>query len=574
MWQTNIQVAMEQKEADCVFKNAKVICTFTEEVISANVAISNDRIVSLNFNGKAKEEIDLKGAYIAPSFMDAHIHIESSMLHPRTFAEAVVPHGTGLIVTDPHEISNVLGLDGFRFMKNNSQNLPIDMRFSIPSCIPSTTLETSGAIWNASDIEKICKEYPDVISLSEMMNAPGVYFSSNDVLEKIDVAHRYNLPIDGHAPLLTGKQLQAYLNADILNDHECSNIEEALEKMRSGMWLLIREGTAAKNLSSLVSLIQNNTIHRICVCTDDKHADEISQEGHLDYIFSLLCKYGINPIRAIRLLTLNTATMYKIPHLGAIAPNYWANFIIFDSLENFKVQSVYYHGQKVAQDGTYLYNDTTQVIPPANSIVLPPNYKQALQQFPTQGKVNCIKAIQGELLTNHIVVDAEDVLQKDKDVAYIAVIERYGKTNNIGLGFAQGFGLFNGALGTTVAHDSHNLLIIGKDIKDMTLIAEHLAKVGGGFCVAEHQQILATVPLTIAGLMSTENASTVKEQMENLQNALKKIGCKNSAPFMTASFLALPVIPALKITDYGLISLDSTGFHKIPTAVTSEILNK
>lgn len=352
--QERIKVAMGEKEADVLFINGKVISTFTEEIYEQDVAVANGRIVSIGEKVTAKATVDLKGQYLAPSFIDAHIHIESSMLSPEGFASVVVPHGTGAVISDPHEIVNVLGIKGYEYMLEASQNLPMDIHLSIPSCVPATHMETSGAVISAEDFEHIYKLNPSTPALSELMNYPGVYFCDPDVLKKVATAQKLGLSIDGHSPMLKGKNLNGYLNASIATDHECTTAAEAYEKLRKGMYVLMREGSAARNLTALLPVLQDSTAHRLCICSDDRHPNELQEYGHLDRILRMMIHKGIDPIRAIRIMTLNPAIAYNLKNQGGIGIGYWANLVVLDNLTEPTVTKVYHKGNKVAENGKLL----------------------------------------------------------------------------------------------------------------------------------------------------------------------------------------------------------------------------
>lgn len=549
-----ISVAMGNQPADLLLKNAKVVCTFSEEILETQVAIAKERIVSLGYDVEAKKTVDLQGAYLSPSFIDAHIHIESSMLCPERFAQAVIPHGTGAVISDPHEIVNVLGWEGWEYMNKAASGLPMDVLYTIPSCVPATSMETSGAIFTSQDIKRAKEIYPHSPALSEMMNYPGVCFADKDVLEKIAISQKAHLLCDGHAPMLQGKMLQAYLNANILTDHECVTAKEAEEKIRMGMFVLMREGSAARNLINLLSIIKDGNIHRLCIASDDRHPEDLLHKGHLDYTLKMLVSNNVPFARAIRLMTLNPALLYNLKGKGAIAPGYYADMVVLSSMEDPRVQQVYYHGEKIAENGKLYHTLEPRKIPERNSIKLPKNFSQTLHTFPKQGKVRVIGILQGELVTQSLIGDALEV--KQGELAYLAVIERHGKTGNIGLGFVKGFNIQKGAIASTVAHDSHNLIIAGKDIEDMIKAAKIIEKMGGGFAVVKEQESLAKVSLPLGGIMSMENVENISLQLKEAEKAAFSIGITIPSPFMVLSFLALPVIPHLKLTDKGLVDVD------------------
>lgn len=549
-----IDVAMGRQPADTLFVNCKVISTFTEEILDTEVALASGKIAALGYVKEAKEVVDLNGAYLSPSFIDSHIHVESSMLTPEGFAEAVVPHGTGMTISDPHEIVNVWGLDGMKYMLEASKNIPIDILYTIPSCVPATHMETAGGIITADDIKFAYELNKKTPALSEMMNYPGVYFGDDSVLDKICAAKDLGLLIDGHSPTLEKNYLNAYLNASIATDHECMGAKEAMVKLRRGMYVLMREGSAARNLKDLVSILDDKTVHRLCIASDDRHPDDLKNKGHLDYTLQCLIRYGVDPVRAIRLMTLNTATLYRLGDLGGIAPGFRANLAVIDNLENPKILSVYHNGKKVAENGA-LIEPLERVKPKTRvSVTLPENLEEKLGGFPESGNVRVIGIIEGQLLTENIVCDAKEVV--DGDLAYLAVIERHGQNGRVGIGFVKGLGLKSGALASTVAHDSHNLIIAGKNRDDMLVAAKSIEKLEGGFVVVNNKEVKASLPLDVAGLMSTCNVNAVCNSLEKLQEATKELGITLESPFMVLSFLALPVIPHLKLTDQGLVDVD------------------
>ena len=550
-----IRVAMGQEPADILFINAKLVSTFTEEAFESEMAIARGRIVALGHVQQAVKTIDLKGAYICPSLIDAHIHIESSMMSPEGFAEAVVPHGTGAVVSDPHEIANVFGLKGIEYMLRASAKLPVDIRYSIPSCVPATPMETSGGELKAGDIHKAHSLNPMAPSLSEMMNYPGVFLGMDEVLDKICTAQSLGLNIDGHAPMLDGKELNGYLNARIFTDHECTSVAEATEKLRRGMYVLMREGSAARNLQDLLPVLSNQTAHRIAIATDDRHPDQLAKDGHLDYIWRKLIQLGVDPIRALRLITLNPAQIYRLEDMGALGVGYRANFIIVENLEAPIVREVYYNGCKVAENGQLLAplarKESAEV---QGSIHLPSDLATKLGQYPQSGPVRVIGLLEGQLVTEKLTADASEV--QDGELAFLAVVERHGQNGQVGLGFVKGLGIQSGALASTVAHDNHNLILVGKSIPDMIAAAQATAQMGGGFAVVQNQIVKAALPLPIAGLMSLKSAREVATELGKIDTTTREIGISIASPFMVLSFLALSVIPHLKLTDKGLVDVD------------------
>ncbi|XEY24115.1 adenine deaminase [Candidatus Uabimicrobium helgolandensis] len=558
-----IEVAMGKTPADITFKNARVVSTFTEEIWETSVSIADGRVVSLDDNLEAKQEIDLQGKYLAPSFIDAHIHIESSMLSPEGFAETVVPHGTGAVISDPHEIVNVLGIDGYKYMYQAAQNLPMDIHFSIPSCVPATHMETSGAQITAEDFKEIYKYNNATPALSELMNYPGVYFCDEDVLNKVATAHKLGLSIDGHSPMLKGRELNAYLNAGIFTDHECTTAEEATEKLRKGMHVLMREGSAARNLEALIPVLSDHTAHRICIASDDRHPDQLMENGHLNLILKMLIDAGVDPIRAIRIMTLNPATVYNLKWLGGIGIGYYANFVVLNDLQTVNIEEVYYRGQKVTKQKQVINKiERIDAQSTYDSVHIPSDLKEKLNAYPTSGKVNAIKILPGELITQKQIVDLDN---KEEDVCYLAVVERHGKNSQVGLGYVVGMGLSSGALASTVAHDNHNLILVGKSIDDMITASQTIQEIGGGFAVVDNGKTLSQLPLKIAGLMSDAPVDEVVKNLHEIEKRAQDIGTELKSPFMVLSFLALAVIPHIKLTDCGLVDVDKFAIIDLVT---------
>lgn len=556
-----IRVAMGQQEADLVLTNGKLVSTFTEEILPMDIAICNGRIAAIEYVDSARETVDLQGAYICPAFIDAHIHIESSMLTPEGFAEAVVPHGTGVTISDPHEIANVFGIKGLQYMLSASRELPLDILYGIPSCVPATNMETSGGALQAQDIKVAHQINPHAPALGEMMNYPGVYTAMDDVLDKICTAQQLGLVIDGHSPMLKGRELNGYLNAFIATDHECMCVDEAMDKLRRGMYVLLRQGSAARNLQDLVSVISDKTAHRICIATDDRHPDHLLEHGHLDSTWRQLISMGVDPIRALRLMTLNPALVYRLHDRGGLGIGYRADFFITDDLQQPVVKMVYHNGIKVAENGKLL-----KEIPRHHaddvvcSVHLPTDLHSKLQKFPKTGKVRVIGIIEGQLVTENLCGRAEDVAESD--LAYLAVVERHAKNANVGLGFVRGLGLQAGALASTVAHDHHNLILAGKTLADMELAAQTAENIGGGFVVVKQGQILASLALPVGGIMSLDNVHVVSSSLHRVDRMAKELGVMLDSPFMVLSFLALSVIPHLKLTDIGIVDVDQ--FQIVP----------
>ncbi len=561
-----IRVARGKEPADILFVNGKVISTFTDEVLETSVAVCGDRIAALGGDGReARETVDLCGAYLSPSFIDAHIHVESSMLTPEGFAEAVVPRGTGATVSDPHEIVNVMGMKGFAFMREASKNLPMEIFYTIPSCVPATNMEHSGAVVGPEEVAEAFDLWPDTPGLSEMMNFPGVLFTVPEVLAKVRAAKERGYMVDGHSPGLTGKDLDGYLSAGILTDHECLTADEAREKLRRGMWVLLREGSAAKNLVDLLPAVDPGSLHRVCIASDDRHPDDLVHEGHMDHSLRVAVGAGLDPIKAIRMVTLNPATLYGLRDRGGIAPGLRADFAVFDNLHDFKVRVVYHGGRKVAEGGRILESLPRHLDPATHSSVhLPSDLSEKLKGYPSEGKVRVIGVVPGQLVTRNETGEAAEV-GSGKRLQYAAVVERHHRTGCVGLGYAEGFTLNGGALASTVSHDSHNLVLVGTTPEEMAHAAEVVAEMGGGQAVVCGGEVLAKIPLAVAGLMSEGKPHEVAKALEKANAAAGSLGCTIHAPFMTLSFIALPVIPSLKLTDEGLVDVDA--FKPVPLLI-------
>ena len=563
-----IAVALGEKKADLVIKNAKIVNVLTEEIIDGqDVAIVNGRIAGVAQGYEGEEVIDLKGAYLTPGFIDGHVHIESSMMLPHRFAQAVVPAGTTTVVTDPHEISNVLGLHGISFMREASKNLPLRVYTMLPSCVPATNFETSGFELNAYDLSLLIdKDW--VLGLAEMMNFPGVIHRDKNVMAKIDLALRHNKRVDGHAPQLSGKELCAYIASGVTSDHECTDPQQALEKLRQGMYIMVREGTAAKDLDALMPILQHNNDRKILFVTDDRHPEDLLV--HINGMVQRAVENNVNPIKAIQMASLNTAEYFKIQDLGAIAPGYKADLNVFESMKDFtKPTMVFQNGKVVAQNGKLLKSLEDIVVPATRGSVNVGWLEENCFEIKANGsKAKAIEVIPHQLITRETVVDVkvENGLAKpnlDEDVLKICVVERHNASGNIGKGFVKGFGIKSGAIASTVAHDSHNMIIIGTNDEDMFLAQKELVKSQGGKVVVRNGEILAKLPLPIAGLMSDQDINYVTEKSEQLNKAAKEIGCVVDDPFMTMGFLSLPVIPEIKITDKGIFSTNGFKFVDI-----------
>jgi len=567
-----IGAASGQEKADLLIKNGRVIDVFSGQIEKKDVAIFGGVIVGLG-EYQARQTIDVKGNFLCPGFIDGHVHIESSMVTIPEFARAVLPNGTTTVVIDPHEIANVLGQEGIRFMAQSASGIPLNVFIMLPSCVPATNMESSGATLGAADLRPLFKE-PWAIGLAEMMNFPGVIFRDPEVLEKIEMAKGKR--IDGHAPSLSGKGLNAYLSAGIRSDHECTTLREAKEKLKNGMWIMVREGTTARNLKDLLPLVTPKNSRRFLLVTDDRHPKELLEEGHINSMVRQAIHWGIDPILAIQMATLNAAEYFRLDDVGAIAPGYRADILVFDHLSRLGITKVFKDGRLVAEDGKMVPRSiraSLKSLPekkrlqPGGSVRIKTMQGDAFLLRSDQPLAKVIELIPGQIVTKKAIkkISLKQGLAypniKD-DILKIAVVERHHATGNIGIGFVEGFGLKKGAIGSSVAHDSHNLVIVGTNDQDMLKAVTAIKTRGGGLVAVSDGKVLASLPLPIAGLMAEKPVVEVKDQLGALHRATKALGCRLPDPFMTLSFLSLPVIPELKITDKGLV--DVNQFRIVP----------
>ena len=552
-----ISVARGEIPADLLLKNARIVNTFIGEIEQADVAIYGDRIAGIGDYDKAKEIVDLQGRFLAPGLINGHTHIESSMLHPVRYAQAVVPRGTLAVVTDLHEIANVCGSEGIKFVTDLARKLPLDMLFMAPSCVPATHLETSGARISSKEVKKILA-HPKIIGLGEMMNFPGVVSGDEEVLKKINASK--GKIIDGHAPGLTGKELNAYLSAGILSDHESTNIAEGREKLRRGMYLMIREGSSEKNMDALLPLITDNTYKRCFFVVDDLSCSDLLWEGDIDAVVRKAIGRGLEPIRAIQMATINAAEYFRLYDRGGIGPGYIANLITITDLAKLELDMVFYQGKLVARQGKLLFplppvtpelRDTVRIKPPMG---------KALKIATMDETYPVIEIIPGQIVTRKTVekikvVDGTVVPDVGRDILKLVVVERHRASGNIGVGLVKGFGLKKGALASSVAHDSHNIIAVGTNDFDILKAIEEINRLQGGLVVCANLEILASLPLPIAGLLSPEPLDVVVSQHEIVEKTAASLGNVPPAPFALLSFLALPVIPELRLTDLGLVNV-------------------
>lgn len=554
-----IAAAKGEKPVDCLFTNARIINVFSNEIISSHIAVSGGFIVGIG-DYPAIKTVDLKNRYVAPGFIDAHVHIESSMTSVAEFAKAIVCKGTTTVIADPHEIANVMGTAGLDYMLQASENLPVNIFFTLPSCVPATNMETAGADLSPEIIKPYLK-HTRIVGLGEMMNFPGVIFRDDAVIQKITDTLAHNKPVDGHSPGLTGKDLNAYIAAGILSDHECISADEALEKLRLGMHIMIREGTGAKNLDDLLSVVNEKTAHRIMWCTDDRHPDDICKEGHVDFIIRKAIASGLDPITAIQIGTINPARYFGQKKLGAIAPGRKADLVVFTDLQNINAEEVYTSGQLVAAGGNVIKEGISNGLAHCPSTM---NVKTGAFDFTIPAekeKIRIIELVSGQVITRQridrvTITDQLAVSDSSRDILKIAVIERHKGTGNIGKAFVSGFGLTSGALASSVAHDSHNIIVVGTCDEDMIAAVRRIVEMNGGLAVVDDQKVVADIPLPIAGLMSTKPLKDVRSRIDIMINAARALGASVSDPFMSLSFLALPVIPELKLTDKGLFDVN------------------
>lgn len=550
-----IAVAAGREKADLVLKNAKYLNVFSNEFLCGDIAVANGLIAGVGkYDGKT--EIDVSGKLVLPGFIDAHIHLESSMVTPAEFAKAVVAHGTTTVITDPHEITNVMGIDGVEYMIQASQNLPIDVHFMMPSCVPATEIDESGAELDCKDID-LYLDNKKVLGLAEMMNYVGVINGDKNVLSKIVTSQAHHKKIDGHAPELSGNDLNAYIAAGVYSDHECSTFENALEKLRKGQFIMIREGTAAHNLKALMPLLTQQYYARCMFATDDKHPSDLLYGGHIDYIVKQALKNGVDPIVALKTATHHAARYFLLNNKGAIASGYLADIVVVDNLEDFNVETVFKRGKLVFDGEVKDFSAPTVDEKLAEKCfdtfhldsVLPSSFK-------VDGKLGLIGLVGGELLTRNL--GTADKIDVENDILKIACIERHKGTNHIGVGYVKGYSLKSGAVATSVAHDSHNIITVGCNDDDIAVAVNAIRDSKGGIAVVENGKIKALLELPIAGLMSDEPLTTVNEKLENAKSSAYELGADKSIdPFMTLSFLSLPVIPSLRITTKGVFDAEN-----------------
>ena len=555
-----IDVASGRAPADLVLKNATYVNVFSGELETRDIAVAEGLIVGLG-SYCGLEEVDMTGKIVCPGFIDAHIHLESSLVSPAEFARAVIPHGTTTVITDPHEITNVMGEAGIEYMLAATEDLPVDVRFMIPSCVPASPMDESGANLDYRDIDSFF-EHPRVQGLAEMMNFPGIISADSEAVAKIVASQAHHKKIDGHAPGLRGNDLNAYISAGVYSDHECADMADALEKLRLGQFIMIREGTAAKNLEALMPLILSEKYYDRCMfCTDDKHPSDLLEKGHIDYICREAVRMGADPIRTVQVACLHAARYFLLNNRGAIAPGYLADFAIVEDLKDFHVVTVYKKGKLVYEDGqvadfplpiipehlTRLAHDTFHL-----PVLTPASFAETRRR-------GLIGMVPGQIITED--AGYADGVDTRRDILKMAVIERHKNTRHIGIGYLKGYGLKEGAVATSVSHDSHNIICVGENDEDMALASNRIAGTKGGIVVVKKGKILAELPLEIAGIMSDLPLEQVNSLLENAKAAAYALGVSRDIdPFMTLSFMALPVIPTLRLTTRGVIDVNTQQY--------------
>lgn len=568
-----ISAARGDELADLVLRNGQLVDVLSGEVYPTSIAVAQGHIVGLGGGCRGATVVDMRGGYVCPGFIDAHVHMESSLVRPREFARAVVGCGVTTIVSNPHEIANVLGVEGIRFMLHDARNAPLDILFTIPSCVPATSLATSGARLTRRDIRLLLKE-PGSVGLGEVMDFQGVVSGGRRLLGELGSCRGF--PIDGHCPGLSGRELNAYAAAGINSEHECTSVAEAREKLRNGMKIFIREGSAARNLKALLPLVTPCNERWLCFCTDDRGHSDIVEEGSVDHLVRMAIDGGVPPIMALRMATLNPAEHYRLFDRGLIAPGRRADLVVFRDLYEPRAEQVYCQGVLAAENGTEVRREPIAAAgvcegTVANTVHV--DWAGIDFRIPVEGnRVRVIGAVEDQLITENVVMEPltrDGCAESDpvRDLLKIAVIERHRASGNVGLGFVKGIGLKRGAMAGTVAHDHHNLIVLGVDDLSMMTAAEAVASVGGGMAVTEGSAVLALLPLPIAGLMSDRSLEVVSDKTAALAYAAKELGSKLRDPFMTMGFLGLEVIPRLKLTDLGLVDVDR---QKIVPLFTSQ----
>ena len=554
-----INAAAGREPADLVLKNATYVNVFSNSLCTADIAVAEGLIVGMGeYSGN--EEVDMTGKIVLPGFLDAHIHLESALVSPKEFVKAVLPHGTTTVVTDPHEIANVMGADGIEYMLQATEGLPVDVRFMLPSCVPATPLDESGAILDYRAIDSFY-DHPRVQGLAEMMNFVGIIAGDDQPVEKIVAAQAHHKKIDGHAPDLVGNDLNAYVAAGVYSDHECHDLNDAIAKLERGQFIMIREGTAARNLDALAPLLCDKYSERCMFCTDDKHPNDLLEKGHIDYMVKKAIALGADPITAVKVACHNAARYFLLNNRGAIAPGYLADFVVIDNFQDFTIEKVFKRGELMVEDGVVRDFPAPPIESYLEDRARNTFHVETLtaEHFSEHRPRGIIGMVDGEITT----VDAgySDRIDVEYDVLKIAVVERHKNTHHIGIGFLQGYGLKSGAVATSVSHDSHNIIVVGTNEADMAAAANRVVELGGGIVVWDGGVPKAEVPLAIAGIMSDEPLVTVNAKLEAAKAAAHNLGVNPGIdPFMTLSFMALPVIPTLRITTRGVFDVSTQSY--------------
>ena len=554
-----IAAAAGREPADLVLKNATFVNVFSNELSTMDIAVAEGLIVGMG-SYQGRSEVDCTGKIVLPGFLDAHIHLESSLVSPTEFVKAVLPHGTTTVVTDPHEIANVMGTDGIEYMLQATEDLPVDVRFMLPSCVPATPLDESGAILDYRAIDSFY-DHPRVQGLAEMMNFVGAINGDEQTVEKIVAAQAHHKKIDGHAPDLQGNDLNAYIAAGVYSDHECHDVKDAIAKLERGQFIMIREGTAARNLEALMPLLTGKYADRCMFCTDDKHPNDLLEKGHIDYIVKKAISLGADPITAVKVACHNAARYFLLNNRGGISPGYLADFVIIDNFQDFNIEQVYKKGVLMVDHGEIQDFPPPEIEPYLVERAHKTFHVAALtaEDFAEKRPRGIIGMVDGEITT----VDAgySDRIDVEYDVLKIAVVERHKNTHHIGIGYIQGYGLKSGAVATSISHDSHNIIVVGTNEADMAAAVNRVVELNGGIVVWDGGQSVAEVPLAIAGIMSDEPLVTVNEKLETAKDAAHKLGVNPGIdPFMTLSFMALPVIPSLRITTRGVFDVTTQSY--------------
>ncbi len=554
-----IEVAAGRADPDLVLKNATYVNVFSNELCQGDIAVAEGLIVGMGeYSGS--HEVDVSGKIVLPGFLDAHIHLESSLVSPTEFAKAVLPHGTTTVITDPHEITNVMGTDGIEYMLQATEGLPVDVRFMLPSCVPATPLDESGANLDYRAIDSFY-DHSRVQGLAEMMNAYGVTHGNSEVVSKIVAAQAHHKKIDGHAPDLAGNNLNAYIAAGVYSDHECYRMEDAIAKLQRGQFIMIRDGTAARNLEALMPLLCDKYVERCMFCTDDKHPNDLLEKGHIDYIVKKAISLGADPILAIKAACHNAARYFLLNNRGAIAPGYLADFVVIDNFNDFNIEQVYKKGALMCDHGVLTDFPAPEIDPylverSHDTFHLRPLVPESFDDSRPRGVIGMVD---GEITTTD--AGYADHIDVAKDILKIAVVERHHNTKHIGIGYIKGYGLRSGAVATSISHDSHNIIVVGTNEADMATAAQKVVDLNGGIVVADGGEIVAGVPLAVAGIMSDEPLAVVNEKLEQAKEQCFKMGVSRGIdPFMTLSFMALPVIPTLRITTRGVYDVNSQQY--------------